>query len=141
MNEYMVFAQNHLLLVMGFIAVLGLIIYIEFNNLTRKYKQVGTSAAVQLMNRDGTQVLDVRDDNEIRNGRIQGARHVPLGQLEKRLPELSAYKDKPFLVYCASGNRSGTACRTLTRHGFTEVYNLAGGMGAWESDNLPLVRR
>ncbi|HPE61039.1 MAG: rhodanese-like domain-containing protein [Thiothrix sp.] len=141
MNEYIVFAQNHLLLVMGFVAVLGLILYIEFNNLTRKYKQVGTSAAVQLMNRDTIQVLDVRDDSEIRNGRIQGARHVPLGQLEKRLSEFSAYRDKPVLVYCASGNRSGMACKTLTKHGFTEVYNLAGGIGAWESDSLPLVKR
>ena len=141
MNEYMAFAQNHSLLVLGFIAILGLIVWTEFGRLTRKYKQVDVNQAVLLMNKDGSVVLDVREDNEIRAGKIQGAKHIPLGQLAKRLPELEKSKDKSVLVYCRSGNRSSFACNTLTKNGFVDVSNLAGGFLAWESANLPVVKR
>ena len=95
MNEYMAFAQNHMLLVMGFIGVLGLILWVEFNRMTRKFKQLDVNQAVLLMNRDESVLLDVREDNELRDGKIQGAKHIPLGQLSKRLPELEKQKDKP----------------------------------------------
>ncbi len=141
MNEYMAFAQNHMLLVMGFIGVLGLILWVEFNRMTRKFKQLDVNQAVLLMNRDESVLLDVREDNELRDGKIQGAKHIPLGQLSKRLPELEKQKDKPILVYCRSGNRSSFACATLTKAGFTDVHNLAGGFMAWESANLPIAKR
>lgn len=141
MNEYMAFAQNHSLLVMGFVGVLGLIIWTEFNRMTRKYKQVDVTQAVKLMNHDDSMVLDVREDGEVREGKIQGAKHIPLGQLNNRIAELEKSKDKPILVYCRSGNRSSHACATLTKHGFANVTNLAGGFAAWQSANLPVVKR
>lgn len=141
MNEYMAFVQNHSLLVMGFVGVLGLIIWTEFTRATRKYKQADATQAVKLMNNDDSLVLDVRDDNEVRDGKIQGAKHIPLGQLDKRMSELEKNKDKPILVYCRSGNRSAHACATLTKHGFADVTNLSGGFNAWQSANLPVVKR
>lgn len=141
MNEYMAFVQNHSLLVMGFVGVLGLIIWTEFNRMTRKYKQVDVTQAVKLMNHDDSMVLDVREDNEVREGKIQGAKHIPLGQLNNRMAELEKSKEKPILVYCRSGNRSSHACATLTKHGFANVANLTGGFTAWQSANLPIVKR
>ena len=58
---------------------------------------------------------------------------IPVGELESRLGEISDYKDKPVLVYCRSGNRSVTASNVLIDNGFTEVHNLLGGIGAWNS--------
>ena len=130
MNEYMLFVQNHSLLVMGFVGVLGLIIWTEFNRMTRKHQQADVTQAVRLMNNDDSVVLDVREDNEVRDGKIQGAKHIPLGQLDKRIAELEKSKDKPILVYCRSGNRSSHACATLTKNGFANVTNLAGGFMA-----------
>lgn len=141
MNEYMLFVQNHSLLVMGFVGVLGLIIWTEFTRATRKYKQADVTQAVKLMNNDDSVVLDVREDNEVRDGKIQGAKHIPLAQLDKRITELEKSKDKPILVYCRSGNRSTHACATLSKHGFADVSNLAGGFTAWQSANLPVVKR
>lgn len=141
MNEYMVFAQNHPVLVMGFVAVLGLIIWTEFSRITRKYKQLDVNQAVLLMNRDETVVLDVREPKELKDGKIKDARHIKLGDLSKRLSELEAHKDKPVLVYCRSGNRSGHACNVLSKAGFTNVNNLSGGIMAWESANLPVSKR
>jgi len=138
----MEFAQNHSLLVMGFVAVLGMIVWVEFKRLTRKYQQKDVNQAVMLLNQDDAVVLDVREAKELKEtGKIKGAKHIPLTELQKRLPELEKSKNKPILVYCRSGNRSGTACETLTKNGFEQVNNLSGGIMAWESANMPLSNK
>ncbi|CAA6822265.1 MAG: Rhodanese-like protein [uncultured Thiotrichaceae bacterium] len=141
MDQYLTFAQEHPLLVYGFVGLLGLILWVEFGRLTKKYKQVGVNEAVRLINGDGTLCLDVREDKELGDGIISGSRHIPVGQLKDRISELSAYKNKTVLVYCRSGNRSGFACNTLTKQGFEDVYNMSGGVMAWESANYPLSKR
>jgi metal-sulfur cluster biosynthetic enzyme/rhodanese-related sulfurtransferase len=75
-------------------------------------------------------VLDVRSQAEWANGHIPRARLIPLDELEDRLKELPA-KDAPILVHCAAGGRSLQACRILADHGWTRLFNLAGGMHAW----------
>lgn len=141
MEEYLIFARNHPVLMAGLVAVIGLIIWTEFNRLTRKYKQVNANQAVQVLNHDEAVALDVREDNEVRGGKIKGARHIPLAQLKTRLAELDKSKEMPVLVYCRSGNRSAHACSMLTKAGFQDVSNLAGGITAWESANLPVTKR
>lgn len=141
MEEYLVFARNHPLLIAGLIAILGMIIWAEIGRLTRKYKQVNTVQAVQILNHEGSLVLDVREDGEVRGGKIKGARHIPLGQLKNRMGELEQSREKPVLVYCRSGNRSAHACHLMTKAGFQDVSNLAGGIVAWESANLPVSKR
>ncbi len=72
-----------------------------------------------------------------RHGRPPGAVLIPLGEVEARAPaELAA--DKPVYVICNSGNRSRTASDTLIRLGFTEVYNVDGGIQAWLKAGLPV---
>ena len=63
MQEYIEFARNNALIVIGFFAVLGFIIKTEISNATRKYKQVGVNEAVMLMNKDDALVLDVRNSD------------------------------------------------------------------------------
>jgi rhodanese-related sulfurtransferase len=78
-------------------------------------------------------VLDVRQpeewDNEL--GHIEGARLVPLPELGGRLAEIEAWKTKPVIAVCRSGNRSGRAAELLRAAGFRDVYNLEGGMIGW----------
>jgi len=140
MQEYIDFARNNALIVIGFFAVLGFIIKTEISNATRKYKQVGVNEAVMLMNKDDALILDVREDKEVQGGKIKGARHITLGQLPSKLSELEKSKQSPVLIYCRSGSRSGYASQILTKAGFTDVSNLAGGILAWESANLPVVK-
>lgn len=140
MQEYIDFARNNFLIVAGFIAVLGFTIKTEVSRLTRKYKQIGVNETVMLLNKDNTIVLDVREDKEIQGGKIKGARHITLGQLSSRVAELGTDKQKPVLVYCRSGSRSGHACQTLTKAGYEDVSNLAGGILAWEAANLPVAK-
>jgi rhodanese-related sulfurtransferase len=96
---------------------------------------------VLLFNHEDALVLDVREQSEWADGHIGKAKHIPLGQLKTRLTELEKYKDKPIVVVCRSGNRSGSACGTMKKAGFEKMYNLAGGMMAWEQAGLPRERK
>lgn len=96
--------------------------------------------AVLLINRANAIVLDVRDDAEFANGHITDAKHIPLAQLDARIKEIIRYKDKPVLVSCQAGARSGKACDILRKHEFSKIYNLQGGLNAWEQAKLPVVK-
>lgn len=141
MDEYIEFTRNHPLLVFGFLGVLGLIVWTEFNRVTRKYKQLDINSSVRLLNNDETVCVDVREDKELGAGMLADARHIPLSQFANRMGELANYKNKPVLVYCRSGSRSGHACNMLTKNGFEDVSNMAGGIIAWESAKLPVTSR
>ena len=97
--------------------------------------------ATLLMNREDALVLDVRESGEWSSGHITGARHITLGQLDKRLSELDKFKEKPIIVVCATGNRSSSACGQLKKHGFGKVYSLGGGISSWRDSSLPLTTK
>ena len=96
------FLGNHPLLSGALIAVIALILYTEFQRLTRKYRALPPTEAVRVMNQEGALVLDVREDNELTGGRIAGARHIPRGVLKKRVADIERFKESPVLVYCRS---------------------------------------
>ncbi|HTN52507.1 MAG TPA: rhodanese-like domain-containing protein [Anaeromyxobacter sp.] len=74
----------------------------------------------------GAKVLDVRSPEEFRGGAYPGAVNIPVQSLAGRLAELP--KDRPIVVYCASGGRSAVAARLLAQAGYADVVN-AGGLG------------
>jgi rhodanese-related sulfurtransferase len=96
--------------------------------------------AVLLMNRSNAMVVDVREATEYAQGHIADAKHIPLAQLGERLKELTRYKDKPVLLHCQGGVRSAKACDLLAKNGFTKLYNLQGGINAWQQAKLPVVK-
>ena len=92
-------------------------------------------------------LVDVREPDEHRLGRIPGAVLIPRGMIEpsadlrfpKRHPELSQARRRRVVVYCATGGRSALACDVLQEMGFENVASLAGGYGAWEAAELHVV--
>lgn len=75
-------------------------------------------------------ILDVRTPQETARGIVTGALLIPVQTLEERWKEIP--KDgRRTLVYCAGGERSAAACEFLTRQGYENLYNLAGGFHAW----------
>ncbi len=75
-------------------------------------------------------ILDVREKDEYKLGRIEGARNIPLNSLRNHLEELP--REERIIVYCAAGLRAYLACRILSQNGFPEVYNLSGGYKTYE---------
>ena len=136
----MEFVQDNLLLVIAAAARGAMLLWSFFGNRVSGINQVNTLEATRLMNEEAL-LLDVREDNEWAVGRLPNARHIRLGELSKRMPELEKYKDKPIVVYCRSGNRSARACALLKKSGFGNANNLAGGIMAWEQANLPVIRK
>lgn len=87
--------------------------------------------------RHDLQVLDVRDPNEWQERHIKGAIHLPYYEIEQRLQTLNPAQ--PLAVLCASGQRSTIACSLLQRHGFTQLFNVVGGMEAWDEAGFEKV--
>ncbi|HHC09546.1 MAG TPA: rhodanese-like domain-containing protein [Actinobacteria bacterium] len=85
-------------------------------------------------------VLDVRTPEEFAAGHLPGAINVDFyaSDFADQLDRLD--KDVPYLLYCRSGNRSGQTMPILEDLGFSEVYELAGGILSWEAAGLPLER-
>ena len=102
-------------------------------------KAVGPMELLQLINHQNALVLDVRTDKEYQDGHIINSMHVPLGMLSSSLSQLAAYKHSSIVIVCRTGSRSAQAAGTLRKAGFEQVYNLAGGIMAWQSANMPLT--
>lgn len=99
-----------------------------------------TSAAdtANWMQQGRVHVLDVRDEYEWNEKHIPGAVHQFVGDLEENLPQLP--KDSDIVVHCSVGHRSGLAVSILKRHGYSGIYNMLGGITAWEKLGLPLQK-
>lgn len=82
-------------------------------------------------------LIDVRTIDEIAKGMIPGAIHIPLSQLELRARELDS--DEPLVFYCHSGIRSAQASSFLAHQGRGNVFNLRGGILAWNRSDYPLT--
>ena len=81
--------------------------------------------------------VDVREVDEWMEGRIPGAIHVPRGFLESRIENAAPDKAQPIVLYCAAGNRSAFAAKTLADLGYENVASLAGGYTDWKRSGLP----
>jgi rhodanese-related sulfurtransferase len=141
MDQYIQFIGNHYLMSAAWVAVFIMLVYSFIGGRLRGYGSANTAQAIQLINQEGAVIVDVREDNEYINGHIVNSVHIPLGYLSDRLKDLEKYKSKPVIVGCRSGQRSASACVTLKKHGFEKVYNLSGGIMAWQNDNLPLTKK
>ncbi|NOR51798.1 MAG: rhodanese-like domain-containing protein [Gammaproteobacteria bacterium] len=138
MDRLLEFSINHWDLVAALVIILMMLFGGGIMRQIRGYKEVTAGDAVTLMNRNGAIYVDVREDNEYADGHLLDSIHIPLAQLVSRIAELDAYKQQPVIVGCRSGSRSAMGCSRLRKAGFETVYNLKGGILAWQSANLPL---
>jgi len=96
--------------------------------------------AVQLINREKAVVIDVCEAEEFAAGHVGGAKNVPLGQLEERLPSLVKNKSLPVVLVCASGARANRAVAVAKKLGYEKAEALAGGLKAWRDASMPVEK-
>ena len=96
--------------------------------------------AVQMINREKAQVIDVCSAEEYAAGHLIGARHVPLDQLEQQLASVAKNKSQPLILVCASGLRSKRAVAVAKKLGYEQAHSLTGGLKAWKEANLPVEK-
>lgn len=100
--------------------------------------EVSAAQAVQRINRDKAVLIDVRDAAEFATQHAQGARNVPLAELEARLPNEVKNKATPVILVCASGTRSRRAVAVAKKLGYEQAASLSGGVKAWLDAGLPV---
>ena len=106
--------------------------------------RISPADARAMMEKEGAVVVDVRDSAEVeKSGKVPGALNISRGMLEFKADAETPYherqlqKDKPVIVYCASGGRSALAGRTLKDFGYQKVFNL-GGFKDWVEAGMPV---
>ena len=136
----MQYLQNNIWMVMMAVTSGLMLFWSVFGNRIRGIKEVNSAEALQLINHKNALILDVREESEYKSGHILNSKWIPLGKLAQRIGELERYREQSIVVVCRSGNRSASACSTLGKQGFTQAYNLSGGVMGWQKSNLPLER-
>ena len=91
------------------------------------YRNINFKQAKEIIENEQVLLLDVRTDEEFITGHISNAINIPVQELEERLSELKD-KNEKILIYCKSGRRSLIACRILEAYGYTNLYNMGGGV-------------
>lgn len=93
-------------------------------------KEINAIEAANLReNETNVTFLDVREDTELSICRIEGALHIPMGQIPERAEALP--KDGKLVIFCHHGMRSMNVLQYLEAKGFTNVINMSGGIHAW----------
>ncbi|HQV00845.1 MAG: rhodanese-like domain-containing protein [Bacteroidia bacterium] len=97
-----------------------------------------TVQELQQMRNDGSdfQLIDVREEWEFETANINGEL-IPLGHIMDEQDKIS--KSKPVIIHCRSGSRSTTAVKALEQLGYTNLYNLKGGIMAWKNEIDPTL--
>ena len=101
---------------------------------TPGYQDIGIAEFKAKMSEPGIVLLDVRTPEETAKGKIEGAMELDF-RAENFATEVGKLdKNKTYLIYCRSGNRSGKTCKLMSEQGFTKLYNLEGGYNVWPKE-------
>jgi rhodanese-related sulfurtransferase len=138
-NQLSEFFTNHLLLVMAFFAILAMLIGGELRRHFSNVREITPGEATRMLNHENAIMVDMRSDKEYRDGHIVNAIHTAAGK-DGTSGKLEKYRDRSLIVYCRSGQQSAKLSGQLSKQGFTSVYNLKGGVLAWQQADLPLSK-
>lgn len=136
----MQFVINNWYLVLGIVVVLTMLVWGPLTQLLHGVQHVTTAEAIRLMNHEKGLLVDVREPDEYRGGHIPNALSLPLSGLSAGLKQIEKHMARPIIVCCRTSQRSARAAVALRKHGFASVQVLAGGITAWQSENLPVEK-
>ena len=83
---------------------------------------------LERMKLNGAQIVDVRSSREYSEGHIEGSINIPDYEINKKFKKFFTNYNQIIILYCSSGNRSKNACKKLIKKGYTNIYNLYGGI-------------
>lgn len=92
-----------------------------------KYTNIDSNKAMELLKDNNTIIIDVRENNEYNTGHISNSINIPLSDIAS----IDYDKDQAIILYCATGVRSLQAIDILSDNGYTNLYNLDGGLLNW----------
>ena len=140
MDHLSQFMSHHVLLCLGFALSLLVVFMVEARLAKGGNHALTPQGVTQAINREDAVVIDIRDVDAFRDGHIIGSINVPSTQWEAQEKRLEKYKTKPIVIIDAMGQKAQTYQAKLTKSGFEQVKMLTGGINAWRSASLPLVK-
>mgnify|MGYP001098661046 CR=1 FL=1 len=132
------FVGNNWYLFVALVVILGLLTH---NLIVGGKGSVDPGGATDLINHKNALVIDVRPAADFAQGHVINAINIPFNGFKDQIGTLQKHKGRPIVVSCRSGSQSSAACQQLRKQGFQDVYNLSGGLMAWQNAGLPLTRK
>ncbi|KAF2956924.1 rhodanese-like domain-containing protein [Marinitoga sp. 38H-ov] len=119
-------------------SVIIVVLVINFFIPKQEFQNISPKEAYDLILKEDVIILDVRTPGEFNSGHIVNAINIDYynSSFKSELSKLD--KNKTYIIYCRSGNRSGKTLDIMKELGFKNVYNISGGILSWNSYNLPL---
>jgi len=141
MDQLVEFSVNHPLLVAGFVAVLGLLVWTEVMRKLRGVRELPPALAVPWINDPDAVIIDISPVADFNRGHIVNAKNLLPSRLSAPDAEVQKLRDKKVLVVCKSGQSAVAAANSLRKLGATEVAVLKGGMAQWRSEQFPVTTK
>ena len=141
MEQVIEFAGNNLLLVGGFVAVLGFLVWTEVMRKVQGLTELSPAQAVPWMNDPNTVIVDISSVADFNKGHIVNARNLQASRLSNPDDEIKKLKDNKLLVVCNSGQAAISAAGSLKKMGADQVAVLKGGMSQWRGDQFPVTTK
>jgi len=141
MEQVFEFAGNNLLLVGGFVAVLGLLIWTEIMRKLQGVTELTPAGSVSWINDPNTVIIDISPVADFNKGHIVNARNLQASRLANPDAEILKLKDHKLLVVCKTGQIAISAAGNLRKMGAANVAVLKGGMAQWRGDQFPVTTK
>jgi len=99
-----------------------------------------TDTQARLAKDQNVLLVDVREDDEWRDGHATGAKHLGKGIIERDIEQQVPDKNTELILYCGGGYRSALVADVLQRMGYTNAWSMAGGWKAWKNSGAPTTK-
>ncbi len=142
MEQYITFFGNHPMLSAVWLALVVMIVFITIKMKMSPIKLISPQELTFLVNREQGVVVDIRDDKAFKAGHIIDAKQLKKDKISKNdFSMLESVKDRPIIVVCNAGISAQGVATQLFKAGFNKVSVLKGGISAWLSAGLPVVKK
>ncbi len=139
MQDFVLFIQHHWALSSALAIILILLIIVEFIKLRRGTKSLSPAQVTELINHNDAIIVDIRSFDAFAAGHIVGSMSIPLSELKDKYKKLEKFTTQPIVIVCAAGLDTPKATALLTERALN-LYTLNGGIRAWQTAGMPLVK-
>ncbi len=122
------------------LVIWGLLMGACSNSGVSQIHDITNQELVQLLENEQVQLVDVRTPAEVAEGTIDGAQNIDFRDDSFTATIGRLDKEKPIVVYCGAGGRSGKTSDLLQELGFKEIYDLTGGFNQWKAEDYPIAK-
>lgn len=140
LEQFPEFLSNHSMLAAAWVAIAGALSWTLMQT-ARGSARLSPAEVTRMINSEDAFILDVRTSAEFEQGHILNAENVALDDLPNQIKQLEKHRSRPVIVTCRIGQQSANAAKILGKAGFERVFNLAGGVAAWQDASLPLSKK